>query len=378
MIYFDHNASSPPQKKHYKRVIERLEKVDANPSSIHQMGRRSKLVLEDSREMIASVLGAQAKNVIFTSGASEANNLALYYLKKKSVDEKELIEVAYTKLDHPSLSKALDPKLFNINALPLSSEGLILEDEIKIILKEKKIDFVSLTYVNGELGVINPVISLAEIIKSLTPDCHIHVDAVQALGKIDLRDLHGSKIDSASFAAHKIGGLKGIGCLYVKESLKAKLVPMIEGGSQEFGLRSGTENLMGVISFAEIVKTIDVDQYNEKLSSLRECLLSFVGDVSNQIIVNGNPKKSVANTLNLHIKNISTQKLLLGFEREGILLSTKSACSSGVSGPSLTLKAIGLSDHVASNSIRVSLGLSNTLEEVKHFIKFLSNLLEKL
>lgn len=374
MIYFDHNASSPPSKKHYKKVLEVLSSYDANPSSIHSAGRKAKLLLEESREQIASLLGAQGKNIIFCAGASEANNLALYYLKLKSLRENNQICVLGSKLDHPSLRTPLEKGSFNFLNLKLDSTGVFSAKHLEEILTEKTISFASLTYVNGETGLINPVLSFAEKIKARHPECHIHIDAVQALGKINLENLHASEADSASFSAHKIGGLKGIGCLYVKEALKKKIVPMIEGGSQENGLRAGTENLIGAISFSEATKEANPEACKEFLLPFKEKILTFIKKNKEDIALNLDLEKCIPNTFNLHIKKIPMEKVLLHFERRGILLSTKSACSSGISGPSETLKALGLSDHAASNSFRLSLAKSNTLEEVDFFLKTLEEL----
>ena len=169
-------------------------------------------------------------------------------------------------------------------------------------------DFVALTFVNGEVGLINPVYQLAELIKSRQSNCHVHVDAVQALGKIDLTGLHASKVDSAAFSAHKIGGLKGVGCLYTKDLLKEKLKPMIYGGSQEFSLRSGTENLAGIISFAVVCKSSDPKEYSKTLLPLKNQLLEFLNSHSEKIIVNSSPEKSVCNTVNFHLKKDSSAK----------------------------------------------------------------------
>jgi len=373
MIYLDHNASSPPQKKHYKKVFEILEKIDANPSSIHQMGRRAKLSLEESRETIASMLGAQGKNIIFTSGATEANNLALNYLSK-SLDNKI---IAYSKLDHPSLVEPIKKSLnFNHHSLELNNEGMIDGEKLESFLKEKRLDFASLTYVNGETGIINPVFNLAKKIKSRSPNCHIHVDAVQAIGKLDLTELHNSEVDSASFSAHKIGGLKGIGCLYSSDRLKNKLEAMISGGNQEFGLRSGTENLAGVISFAEACKEVNVKKYNETITPLRDLILETLGKYPEKFVINSLAQKSVCNTLNFHLKNVPIQKVLLTLERHGFLLSTRSACSSGVSGPSPMLEALGIDKIIASSSLRLSLGSKNTEEEVRSLISVLLKLVK--
>lgn len=373
MIYFDHNASSPPVRRHYREVLNKLEGSDGNPSSIHSLGRKAKLLVEDSRDLVAKCFGAQGKNIIFTSGASEANNLALEYLRKDSNSK----TVAYSLLDHPSIAEPIkEASNFKSFLLELSSNGLIDEDMLETLLNKESFDFIALTYVNGELGLINPVIKLAEFVKSKQPNCHIHVDAVQALGKIDLTNLHSSKIDSASFSAHKIGGLKGIGCLYIKDTLKAKLRSMIFGGSHEFSLRAGTENTIGIASFAEVCANIDVEKFQSKVSVLSNELLSFLKSHPNKIIINGSPEHSLCHTVNFHLKGLSIQKVLLTLEREGFLLSTRSACSSGVSGPSPVLVALGVENEIASSSLRLSLSIQNTIDEIKQFISVLKKLIQ--
>ena len=369
MIYFDHNASSPPKKAHYKKVFDLLSSVDGNPSSIHSLGRKAKLALEEARDQIASLLGAEGDNILFTSGASEANNLALNTFRKKS----PCIVIA-SELDHPSLKAPLNSKDYQVTFLKLKTTGLISKESLEEALKQSPLHFASLTYANGETGIINPVLEIADRIKELHPSCHVHVDAVQALGKIDLTNFHNSKIDSASFSAHKIGALKGVGCLYVKKAFKKKLKPLIEGGGQEFGLRAGTENLAGVISFAEATKDLNEKKSRKHFKAFKEKLLSFINENSEFLGLNTDLSKTIPNTFSLYLKKISMEKALLHFERRKILLSTKSACSSGVSGPSETLLAMGKSEHCASHSIRVSLASSNTLEEFETFLKALKEL----
>ena len=376
MIYFDHNASSPPNKKHYRRVVDIVSPVDANPSSIHQAGRKAKLALEESREQIASIFGAEGKNILFCSGASEANSLSLFYLKLKSLKENKKPHVISSKLDHPSLKSALSDSYFQVTSLSLKTSGLICGKSLEESLTQSKdISFASLSFVNGETGIINPVFSLAEKIKARHPNCHVHVDAVQALGKIDLKGLHSSCIDSASFSAHKIGAFKGIGCLYAKsETLKKKLIPMIEGGSHEFGLRAGTENLMGAVSFSEATKDLDPNSFNEKIKPLREKLINFVEKHKEDLGFNTDLNSCTSNTFNFFLKKVPMEKFLLHLERKGIFLSTKSACSSGVSGPSETLLAMGFDERRASSSFRLSLSKDNTLEEINFFCTTLTSL----
>lgn len=375
MIYFDHNASSPPTRDHYKKVFSILADLDANPSSIHKAGRRAKLALEQSRSNIAECLGATEKNILFVSSASEANNLILYSYKISALKERRRPYVIGTLLDHPSLKAPLSSSLFEVRLLSLQKSGEVDKEDLEEALSHKTPEFISFTYVNGETGLITPVIELAVMIKSKHPNCHIHVDCVQALGKIDLKNLHNSHVDSASFSAHKLGGLKGIGCLYVKEKAKKTIIPMIEGGSHEDFLRAGTENLIGAISFGEIAKEIDPLLFQKKVLPLKEKILSFLEENKEHFDINTNPNRSSSNTLSIYMKNIPQEKSLLHFERRDIMLSTKSACSSGISGPSETLKALGFDDHRAAHSLRISLSKHNTLEEIDIFLKALKDLI---
>ena len=376
MIYFDHNASSPPTRDHYKKVVSILAELDANPSSIHKAGRRAKLALEESRSSIAESLGAKEKNILFVSSASEANNLILYSYKISALKEERRPYVIGTLLDHPSLKAPLSSSVFELRLLSLQKSGEVDREDLEEALSHKKPEFISLTYVNGETGLITPVKELAAIIKSKHPDCHIHSDCVQALGKIDLKDLHTSLVDSASFSAHKLGGLKGIGCLYVKEKAKKRILPMIEGGSHEDFLRAGTENLIGAISFSEIAKEIDPLMFQKKVKPLQEKILSFLNEHKDNFDINIDHSCSSVHTLSLYMKNISLEKALLHFERRDIMLSTKSACSSGISGPSETLTALGFDDHRAAHSLRISLSKHNTMEEIDIFLKALKDLIK--
>lgn len=375
MIYFDHNASSPPTREHYRKVLSILAYSDANPSSIHKAGRRAKLALEEARLSVAKTLGAKEKNIIFLSGASEANNLVLYSHKQAALKERRRPYVIGTLLDHPSLKVPLSSSVFELKLLPLTEEGQVKRENLEEALSYKTPEFISFTYVNGETGLITPVTKLAELIKSRHPNCHIHVDAVQALGKIDMSEFHSSSVDSASFSAHKLGGLKGIGCLYLKEPAKKKITPMALGGSHEDSIRAGTENLIGAISFGEAVKEITPKFYEEKTKPLKEKILSFVEKHNDHFDVNLPSHLTTTGTISLYLKKTSMEKALLHFERRDIMLSTKSACSSGISGPSETLLALGCDEHRASHSLRISLSPRNTLEEVETFLKALKELI---
>ena len=371
MIYADYNATSLTDTSHHEHVLRLLKTAEGNPSSIHKMGRQSKLILEDSRKHIGLLLGASPENIIFTSGATESNNLLITSILNKQ--QTKTTHFVLSKTEHPSIINPIE-FAFKKNQctrsfINVDKNGIVYLEEILNSITAGT-SCICLIHVNNEVGSINPIQMLSQKIKEKFPNIHIHVDSVQALGKLDLTWLGTSTIDSASFSAHKIGGFKGCGCLYLKNP-KNHQFSLLLGGSQEEGKRAGTENLPGIISFGLIAK--ELFKYTEKtlhIESLRTYLIDHIQRMPH-VNINGTPSKTIFNTLNLYIKNRDIQELLLTFEHHNIAISSKSACSSGISAASYVLLAMGYSEEIAKNSIRISLGPQNTLDDVKKIVSVL-------
>lgn len=368
-IYADNNATVPVSKEHLSELFETIAVFDGNPSTTHYMGRNTKLLVEKSREQVAQCLGAKRKNLIFTSGATESNNLALqgFISKYKNGDFTKVPTIAISAGEHSAL-KAPCRYFGEIGSIKsilvgISRAGAVDCDELFATLENTAVDFLSLILVNNETGIFNPVEEIVPKIKSFRPDIHLHIDAVQALGKIDLQWVHESQIDSMAISGHKIGSLKGIGALYLK-SLKL-IHPVNYGGGQERALRPGTESVEGIISFGLKAKDVPHKIASFKtIKSLRDQLASELRAIPG-IKIHGDDALQVGNVINLHWEGHSSDPIIIEFENKNICVSSGSACSSGSKTASSVLLAMGLAEEAAANSIRISLGESNTTEDIK-------------
>ena len=362
-IYADYNATWPVSQEHLTQATQELIAYDGNPSSIHLFGRKAKRSLEKSRWSLASFIGVSPQKIFFTSGATESNNLVVASICAQNPGKQILI----SPFEHASIQKSVE--LFgqkagcSISVLSGTASGVTCSKSLDAFLTQET-KLLCLSFVSSELGTITPVFELAAQARLKNAALHIHVDAVQALGKLDLSALKTSEIDSMSFSAHKIGGLKGIGALYLKQPLLFQQA-FAAGGSQETGFRPGTENLLGAISFGlraqELTQTPNLFSSVWKLTRSLYEKLQKIPDLS----LHGDFSSNVGNTVNFHIPGKSIQELLIRFENAQIAVSAGTACSSGESKPSTALLALGLSQYESANSVRISLGVGNLAEDVE-------------
>lgn len=375
-VYADYNATAPCPPGHYEQLAKNLEHAIGNPSSIHYYGRSVKLRLEEAREQVANLFGGERKNIIFTSGASESNNLALQgviYNATRKPDKKPHIIVSTG--EHSSVLRVVealvDRNLCSVSYVPLKREGFV-DNQALLELLTPETTMLALIYVNNETGVVNPLPTLIEQVRSRVPKIHIHVDAVQAYGKIDCNWIHSSSVDTASASAHKIGGFKGVGCLYKKA--KVNLTPIIFGGGQERGLRSGTENMQGIVSFGIRAQELAAKKdWIKSLDALKMQILEGLKKIPDTQI-HGDPVHSIPTTVNFSIKGFSAEELLLAFDNQKIAVSSGSACSSGGDRPSHVLKAMGYSDEEALQAIRISFGEGSQIGDADAILKVLFDL----
>jgi cysteine desulfurase len=373
-VYADCNATTPCSTEHYKKVLKLLERASANPSSIHRQGREAKLLLEDSRQNVASLFGADKNTLLFTSGATESNNMVLQghvFDRYKSGKKAKLL---LSSTEHASIYQTAEilkkRGLCELVYAPVNRFGVIDFEGFSKLLTED-LSLVCLIHVNNETGAINPIFELVSLIRKERPDVHIHVDAVQSYGKIDIRSFATSSIDTAAASAHKMGGFKGVGCLYHKPSVKLR--PLLYGGPQERSWRAGTENLPGILSFGIRAAELSHGEWAPQVPSLRAHFLQGLSNIP-ELILHSDAKHCLPNTVNFHIEGIRGEELLFSFDSAGISVSGGSACSSGGGRPSPVLKAMGYSDEVAANSIRVSFGEHTQKQDVDHILKTLLDL----
>lgn len=368
MIYFD-NAATTPLLPCVKEDIAKVFDVFGNPSSIHCEGAKAQKLLEQSRETIAECLNCEPDEIIFTSGGSESNALAL------SMNEWPLLT---SNIEHHSILENYNVKSFS--TVFCDPEGYIQPKEFQRRIENNHvvIPLASIMMTNNEIGTYQGIEELAAIAHE--NNVIFHTDAVASVGyqKIDLKGEY-SNVDMMSFSGHKFGALKGIGGLYVKREVQNYLSPVIYGGLQEFGLRAGTENVIGAVSIASALKymTDNMDEWENNLFEMMAYITTSIQMCIPRSHINGFPGY-FSHILNARFDGVDGESLVLALSAAGICISSKSACASKDGTPSHVLKAIGLTDEEASSSIRISLGIQNTMEECVEFVRILKATIEEL
>lgn len=354
MIYLDHAATTPICEAAKKAIIKHLGDF-GNPSSSHTIGHVAKTLIEDARERIAKCINAEPNEIYFTSGGSEANTWALYSLETLS-----------TNIEHHSLHADIflqvgthditDPKTYkNINKWTTS--------------------LVSCMYINNEIGSIQPIKEIAEMVHE--NKMWFHTDAVQAVGHIPI-DVKKINCDMLSASGHKFGAPKGIGFLYIKTN-GPDLESFIHGGKQERGIRGGTENTLGIVAMADALEDSvkHMEERNKHIKWLRDILLSTLLSIDG-VYLNGSLDNRVESNINIRIDGVSGQDVVAMANEYGICISAGSACNEGTATPSHVLKAIGLTDEEALSSIRITLGYQNTFEEIEYVCDILPKIIARL
>ncbi len=363
MHYLDHAATTPVLDEVREVMSSVLDDNFGNPSSVHAFGRRAREVVEDGRDRVAGAIGASPSEIVFTGGGTEADNLALKgaTLKLRG-NGNHVIVTAFE--HHAVLDSAhwLARQGFEVTTLPVGPSGVVEPEVVAGAVKPSTI-LVSVMAVNNEIGTIQPVEQIVAAVKAKSPSTLVHTDAVQALGNIPV-DVHRWGVDFAAFAAHKLGGPKGTGALFVRAHVPAE--PVIHGGGQERGLRSGTLNVAGIAGFgvAAEIAAKEVHEKTERIGALRDRLWAGIQGAVPDAVLNGDQGARVVGNLNLCVPGADGETMLLLLDGAGIAASSGSACQSGALDPSHVLLAIGVSRDLANGSLRFSLGRSSTEEDV--------------
>lgn len=360
-VYLDNNATTSPHPRVIRSVTEFLSQNSGNPSSVHSRGRQAKEALENARAAVARLIGANPSEIVFTSGGTEANNMALF---GAVASRGSSCHVITTKTEHSSIlepCRKLEESGVRVTYVPVDANGIVDVDALGRAM-EPNTALVTIAYANNETGVIQPVQEIAEIAR----DRHVvfHSDAVQAAGKIPL-DVNREGPDMLSLSGHKFHGLKGTGALYVRTGVV--ISPMIHGGGQERGLRSGTENMAGIIAMGEAA-AIALDEMEEtarRLETLRDLLYGRMAEHLPWVKINGDLARRLPNTLNICFRDIRGEELVAFLDREGICVSTGSACASGGPESSHVLLAMGLTEREARSSVRFSLGRETSAGDIE-------------
>jgi cysteine desulfurase len=375
MLYLDNSATTRPFPEVVDIVVRMMEDHYGNPSSLHRLGVESEKLLTQAREVTAKLLKVKKEEVIFTSGGTEGNNLAIKGLAFQYRDRgRRLIT---SEVEHASVYEAfrqLKPFGFHVTYLPVDEWGRVRISDLKDAITDETA-LVSIMHVNNETGVIQPIREIGALLRNY-PKIHFHVDAVQSYGKVPI-DIRGWGIDLLSLSGHKFHGPKGSGILFKRDGLL--LEPLFGGGGQEAGVRSGTENLPQIVGLVKAMRIVDDQKENDisHLFQLKNRLRVLLDNVKG-VIIHTPVEQSVPHILNVSVPGLKAEVVVHSLEQKGYLVSTRSACSSKRIEPSRVLLAMGLSKEVAASSVRISLQPSITLDQLEEFGQAFLETIEQL
>ncbi len=375
-IYLDHNATTPLLPEVIDRMTGTLREEFGNPSSVHHFGQQAKAAIDEARTEVATLLSADPSEVLFTSGGTESDNIAIRGAAEalEATGRRHLIA---SSIEHEAVLntlKALAKRGWRTTLLPVDQTGIVAPDALRAALADDTA-LVSVMHANNEIGTIQPIAELARIAHDR--GALFHTDAVQSAAKLPV-SVRSLGVDMLSISAHKFYGPKGVGALWIRRGLR--VLPLLTGGRQERSRRAGTENVAGIVGMgvaARIARGKMADE-GTRLSALRDRLEAEILAAVPGTAVNGAREPRVPNTTNVSFDRVEAESLLIALDLEGIAVSTGSACSSGTLEPSHVLKAMGFNAHRAQNSIRFSLGASSTDAEIDRVIAVLPRMVEKL
>ena len=374
-IYLDNAATTPVRKEVVEAMLPYFTESFGNPSSVYQVAQMNKKAIDDARETIANVLGAQANEIFFTSGGSEADNWAIKGIAQAHKAKGN--HIITTKVEHHAVlhtCEFLEKNGFEVTYLDVDEYGMVHPEDVEKAIKDTTI-LISIMYANNEIGTINPIKEIGAIAKA--HKIPFHTDAVQAVGQVKI-DVKDQNIDLLSLSGHKINGPKGMGVLYIRRGLKIE--NLIHGGAQERGRRAGTENVPGIVGIAKAMELAytDFDAKIEKMTKLRDKLINGLLNNIPYTKLNGHPTKRLANNSNIGVEYVEGESLLLLLDMNGICGSSGSACTSGSLDPSHVLLAIGIPHERAHGSIRFTLGSQNTEAEIDKVIEVMPNFVQRM
>jgi cysteine desulfurase len=381
LIYFDNAASTPVLSEVIQEMVPYLGNHYGNPSSQHTFGFNTSRAIEKARRYVAYLIGSSPDEITFTSGGTEANNLAI----KGSIsrlginnDNKGTVLIS-SSIEHDSVLQpfnSLKAQGFNVKFVEVNREGIVNLESLLEILKKDKVMLVSIMLANNEVGTIQPIKELTKITHE-NSNALFHCDAVQALGKIPI-DVKHLDVDLLSLSSHKIYGPKGVGAIYTRD--RDQLTPLIDGGGQEKSLRSGTENVYGIVGFGGACKiaSANLNENWSKIKKLRDYLIDRVLSTIPRCHVNGSRSQRLPNNAHFSFPGVKGEDIIVKLNEYGIAASTGAACSSNKAKPSHVLKAMGLSLLEIEGSLRLTLGHQNTMYEVERVILALEETIKEL
>ncbi len=382
IVYLDNAATTKTDPRVVEAMLPYFSEIYGNPSSLYSLGHKSKIALDKARGDIAEIIGADLDEIVFVSGGTESDNLALFGVARANKDKGK--HIITTQIEHHAVLHAcerLQKEGFEVTYLPVDRYGVVDLDALKSSLREDTV-IVSIMYANNEIGTIQPISEISKIISDFrekhnlkTP--YFHTDACQASGYLNLK-VNDLGVDLMTLNGSKVYGPKGVGLLYVKKG--TKIEPLMYGGGQERNLRSGTENLPAIVGFAEALKIAENEKEREskRVLKLAERLKNGILNSIPKTFLNGHPKNRLPNNVNITILDIEGEALILHLDSYGICVSTGSACTSQSLDPSHVILATGLPYEAAHGSIRFTLGRFNTEKDVDYVLNVLPGIVEKL
>ena len=380
-IYLDNAASTPVSYEVIQEMIPYLTKYYGNPSSFHALGREATHAIMNARKKVASLIGANHREIIFTSGGTESDNTAIkgaaLYARDQDPEKNHIIT---SMIEHEAVlepCRDLEKNGFDVTYLPVRNDASLEPSVLEDAISEKKTALVSIMFANNEVGTIQRISDLARITHDKGGKAIFHTDAVQAIGKVPI-DVKSLGIDLLSLSSHKINGPKGIGALYIREGLRVD--PIIHGGGQESLIRSGTENVHGIVGFGKACEIAHqrMTEYQNKLTILRNYLIEKVLDQIPYSRLNGVRDNRNPNNAHFTFFGVKGEDLIIKLDEKGIAASTGSACSAKRQKPSHVLRAMGFTYEEITGSLRLTLGIQNTKNEIDETVSILAEIVKEL
>ncbi len=374
LVYMDHAATTPVHPKVVDAMMPYFKQEYGNPNSVHSLGRSARDAVDKARETVAQILSCQPQEIVFTSCGTESINLAIKGIAKARGKTGHIITSA---IEHHAVLhtvEQLEREGYTATILPVSPDGLVDPDDVRKAIRPDTV-IISIGYANNEIGTIQPIREIGAIAREA--GIPFHTDAVQAAGSLSL-NVEELQVDALSLSGHKFNAPKGVGVLYIRSGIP--LEPQMQGGGQESGRRSGTENVPYIVGIAEALRLAqeNLEAHNEHCISLREKLFEGILSELSDTRVNGHRTQRLPNNVHVAFRGIEAQSILMGLDLKGICASSGSACHSASIEPSHVLKAIGVPSEYIYGSLRLTLGIDNSQEDVSYVLEVLPSLVRRL
>ena len=374
-IYLDYASTTPVHPEVVAAMMPYFSDAFGNPSSIHSCGQEAKAAMEEARDKVAALIGARSGEMVFTSGGTEADNLAIKGIAY--ANEGKGNHIITTAIEHHAViesCKFLERRGFEVTCLPVDNYGLVDPEDVKKAITDKTI-LISVMHANNEVGTIEPIVEIGEIAKER--GVYFHTDAVQTVGHIPV-NVNELGVDLLAMSAHKLYGPKGVGALYIRKG--TKIIPFMHGGEQERRRRASTENVAGIVGLGKAAEMAqeEIGEEAQRLILLRNTLITGLCQRIDHIRLNGHPSQRLPNNVNVSIEFVEGESMLLNLDLEGIAASTGSACSSSSLEASHVLLAMGLSHELAHGSLRFTLGRETAEEEIERVLAVLPQIVAEL